>query len=88
MKNDRWKRTRAERSEHGKGNVEPEVKAGQWLRTHAPSCGRGEEWSAVFSSVRHGKKNEILTALDRGCPVDLKDAHGRLWRILSFQYMV
>jgi len=37
---------------------------------------RGEEWSAVFSAVRHGKKNEILTALDRGCPVDFKDDHG------------
>ena len=58
--------------------------ATQRLRTPAPSGGRGEEWSAVFSAVRHGKKNEILTALDRGCPVDFKDDHGRPYHHSTF----
>ena len=30
----------------------------------------------MFSAVRHGKKNDIMNALERGCPVELKDDHG------------
>ena len=36
----------------------------------------GGEWHAVFGFARHNKKTETVAALERGCPVDLKDEHG------------
>jgi hypothetical protein len=33
-------------------------------------------WKAIFSKVRHGKRDETIQLLDSGCPVDLKDAAG------------
>ena len=32
-----------------------------------------EDWSAIFSHVRHGRKHEVSEGLERGCPADLKD---------------
>jgi hypothetical protein len=33
-------------------------------------------WKSAFSKVRHGKKNDLVSMLDAGCPTDLKDATG------------
>ena len=33
-------------------------------------------WKSAFSKVRHGKKNDLVSMLDAGCPVDLKDSQG------------
>ena len=33
-------------------------------------------WKSAFSKVRHGKKNDLVSMLDAGCPTDLKDSTG------------
>jgi len=33
-------------------------------------------WKSAFSKVRHGKKNDLVSMMDAGCPTDLKDATG------------
>jgi len=33
-------------------------------------------WKSAFSKVRHGKKNDLVSMLDAGCPTDLKDGAG------------
>jgi hypothetical protein len=33
-------------------------------------------WKSAFSKVRHGKKNDLVSMLDAGCPTDLKDGTG------------
>jgi len=33
-------------------------------------------WKSAFSKVRHGKKNDLVSMLDAGCPTDLKDPAG------------
>ena len=33
-------------------------------------------WKSAFSKVRHGKKNDLVSMMDAGCPTDLKDGTG------------
>lgn len=51
-------------------------KASQQHELQRKAAEMGEDWSAIFSHVRHGKKNEVSNGLERGCPADLKDKAG------------
>lgn len=43
------------------------------------------QWKSVYSKVRHGKRNEVISLLDAGCPVDLKDPAGNTLLNISAQ---
>ena len=42
----------------------------------AGGADEASQWKSAFSKTRHGKRNEIISLLDAGCPVDLKDPAG------------
>jgi len=42
-------------------------------------------WKNVFSAVRHGRRNEVISSLEAGCPVDIRDTAGNTLCIIAAQ---